>query len=93
MVALLGWLIYASSGSEMNRFLQDIGIPAAAVRNPCVGAAEVSVFLLGWCLVGGLSWPFSAVTFMEEGESMDAALALFHPRWPETRPTWIKYYD
>ena len=41
--------------AEMNRFLQGVGIPAAiSAEIHAFSAAEVGIFLLGWCLVGGL---------------------------------------
>ena len=96
MVALLGWLIYASSGSEMNRFLQGVGIPAAiSAEIHAFSAAEVGIFLLGWCLVGGL-WLAILSGYLHGGRANQwmllMALFLTLDLARANRP-WIQYYD
>ena len=95
-VAIMSWLIYASSGSEMSRYLQTVGIPAsisASIHG--FSAKEVGFFVL-LLLVTGSLWTLAISGYLQGRKVtqwMWVMAVVFALDMARANQPWIQYYD
>ena len=95
-ISIVAWLIYASSRSEMNRFLLEVGIPTQMTDAiHAYSAAEVGMFVF-WMILSGLVFILILSRYWSGKQMVNAFLILgviLVVDLCRANVPWIQYYD
>ncbi|MDA7620567.1 YfhO family protein [Verrucomicrobia bacterium] len=95
-ISIVAWLIYASSRSEMNRFLLEVGIPTQMTDAiHAYSAAEVGMFVF-WMILSGLVFILILSRYWSGKQTVNAFLILgviLVVDLCRANVPWIQYYD